>query len=110
MSSFFSSHKYSKIPTNVQSGNEYDDVKMSYQYTPSAFSNLTTRGSRSDSSGSYSSVASSDSAYEKLAPSHEDLAFYDTLNGRYETSDKHFASEAKDRKVRFALEKELPAL
>ena len=104
MASFFSSQKYSKIPSNED---EYD-VKMSYQYTTAPFSS-TTRGARSDSSGSYSSIASSDSAYEKLAPRAEDIAFYDTLNGKYDTYEKA-SSESKDRKVRFALEKDLPAL
>ena len=103
MASFFTSQKYSKIPSNED---EYD-VKMSYQYTTAPFTS-TTRGARSDSSGSYSSVASSDSAYEQLAPRADDIAFYDTLNGKYDTVEK--ALESKDRKVRFALEKDLPAL
>ncbi|KAH8594878.1 hypothetical protein B0O99DRAFT_623845 [Bisporella sp. PMI_857] len=107
MASFFSSHKYSKLPA---SEDEYSDIKMSYQYTTSPFTS-STRANRSDSSGSYSSVASSDSAYEAVAPRQEDLAFYDIVNGKYDTNDKTIVSNsANGRKVRFALEKDLPAL
>jgi hypothetical protein len=106
MASFFSSHKYAKIPTNdaydSKNSSSYN-VKMGYQYTNAPFSNAT-RSNRSDSSGSYSSVASSDSAYEKLAPSEEDLAFaYD--GGNYDS-----AEPSRGRRVRFQLEKDLPAL
>jgi hypothetical protein len=99
MASFFGSRKYSKVASSELEA-ENNDWKMGYQYTPSPFSNFT-RSARSDSSGSYSSVSSSDSAYEKLAPTAEELAFYD---------DKALPSNPKERRVRFALEKDLPSL
>lgn len=99
MASFFSSHKYQKLDTEDNYDNKYD-VKMGYQYRTAPFSN-STRSNRSDSSGSYSSVSSSDSAYEKLAPTEEELSFYD---------EKVLTSSSKGRRVRFQLEKDLPAL
>jgi hypothetical protein len=76
------------------------DIKMSYQYTPLGGSYNATRTERSDSTGSYSSVASSDSAYEKLAPRPDEVAFY---------QEKPLPATPQ-RRVRFLLEKDLPAL
>jgi hypothetical protein len=84
------------------------DIKSGYQYTPiNQYSSARpTRTSRSDSDSStksydsYTSVASSDSMYEKLAPRAEELAYY---------QDKPLPATPQ-RKVRFALEKDLPAL
>jgi hypothetical protein len=101
MASWFTSQKYQKCAINdndfdrVES--KYDNVKMGYQYTNAPFSNIT-RSNRSDSSGSYSSVSSSDSAYEKLAPSEEELSFDTPVTPK------------SGRRVRFQLEKDLPAL
>jgi hypothetical protein len=75
------------------------EVKMSYQYAPIG-SYSANRAERSDSTGSYSSVASSDSEYEKLAPRPEEVAFY---------QDKALPATPQ-RRVRFLLEKELPSL
>lgn len=108
MAAFFSSHKYSKIATNDPSEEDYSydsrsNVKMGYQYTNAPYANSITRSNRSDSSGSYSSVASSDSAYEKLAPTEEELSFYD--------DNKELTMTSKsNRRVRFQLEKDFPAL
>lgn len=99
MASFFGSRKYSRVASSELEA-ENNDWKMGYQYTTSPFSSFT-RSSRSDSSGSYSSVSSSDSAYEKLAPTAEELSFFD---------DKALPSTPKERRVRFALEKDLPSL
>ena len=99
MASFFGSRKYSKVASSELEA-ENNDWKMGYQYTTSPFSSFT-RSARSDSSGSYSSVSSSDSAYEKLAPPADELAFYD---------DKAMLSTPEKRRVRFALEKDLPSL
>jgi hypothetical protein len=99
MASFFSSHKYSKVASSESAAD--NDWKMGYQYTAAPFSNFTTRSNRSDSSGSYSSVSSSDSHYEKLAPTAEELAFFE---------DKPLPSTPKERRVRFLLEKDLPSL
>jgi len=114
MASFFSSHKYQKLPSGDYRSGENDtydysnkedeayDIKMAYQYTTSPFSS-TTRGARSDSSGSYSSVASSDSHYEKLAPSGEEVTYY-------ESKALPSTPAEQKRRVRFQVEKELPAL
>jgi hypothetical protein len=108
MASFFNSHKYSKIATSEAEA-DYD-FKGSYQssYTVAPYGTFANRSARSDSSGSYSSVASSDSYsdshYEKLAPTAEELTMcsYD---------DKPLPSTPKkQRRVTFQLEKDLPSL
>lgn len=71
------------------------DSKMAYQYAPIGGS-YATRGERSDSTGSYSSVASSDSEYEKLAPRPDEVAYY---------REKALPSTPQ-RRVRFLLEKD----
>lgn len=76
------------------------EVKMAYQYAPVGSSAYATRGERSDSTGSYSSVASSDSEYEKLAPSPGEVAFY---------REKALPSTPQ-RRVRFLLEKDAPSV
>lgn len=102
MASFFRSHQYQKV-ANSEAAADYD-FKMGYQYTTSPFSTFANRSARSDSSGSYSSVSSSDSAYEKLAPTAEELSFYDD-------DSKPLPSTPRKRSVRFALEeKDLPTL
>lgn len=100
MASFFNSHKYAKVASSE--GQADDDFKMGYQYTTAPFSSFTNRSNRSDSSGSYSSVSSSDSHYEKLAPTAEELNYYD--------SKPLPDTPSKERRVRFQLEKDLPSL
>lgn len=75
------------------------EVKMGYQYAPVGVS-YTTRGERSDSTGSYSSIASSDSEYEKLAPRPDEIAFY---------SGKALPATPQ-RRVRFLLDKDASSL
>lgn len=101
MASFFSSRKYQKVASSEEAAD--NEWKSSYQYTTAPFSSYTNRSTRSDSSGSYSSVSSSDSHYEKLAPNANDLTFYDD-------NDKPLPSTPEKRRVRFALEKDLPSL
>jgi hypothetical protein len=101
MASFFSSHKYQKVASSDSATD--NDWKMGYQYT-SPFSSYANRAGRSDSSGSYSSVSSSDSHYEKLAPTEDELTFYDAHH------DKVLPSMPEKRRVRFAVEKDLPSL
>lgn len=81
------------------------DLKAAYQYAPIGVS-YGTRGERSDSTGStasndsYSSVASSDSEYEKLAPRSSEVAYY---------REKPLPATPQ-RRVRFLLEKDAPSL
>jgi hypothetical protein len=102
MASFFSSHKYEKVASS-ESGAD-NDWKMGYQYTTAPYSSYANRAGRSDSSGSYSSVSSSDSHYEKLAPSTDKLTFYDAHH------EKVLPSMPEKRRVRFAVDKDLPSL
>jgi len=100
MASFFNSHKYQKVASSEAAAD--NDWKMGYQYTTAPFTSYTNRSGRSDSTLSYSSVSSSDSHYEKLAPTAEELSFYDD-------DSKALTTAPKERRVRF-IEKDLPSL